>query len=108
MGKKGDKKMDSLADYKRMDNAKTLTMEYYFKDPEWFDKIDMGNGGTRFRVEKNDRTYESTGIQPIRCIKCSKPFQKLPVHRSYGTHTHLNINLFKGLLMEKGVCHECK
>jgi|TARA_B100000073_G_scaffold347529_1_gene362196 hypothetical protein len=105
MGKKGDKKMDSLT--KRQDRASRLTMEYYFKDPNWFDNIDFFEDR---RLKNYDISLKGkkTGIQPMRCIKCKKPFQKLPVHRGHRTHTYLSASLFDGVLMEKGVCHECK
>ena len=43
--------MDTILRYKRMSKANKLTMQYYFKDSEWFDMIVAGNGGTRVRVE---------------------------------------------------------
>ena len=100
--------MDTILRYKKMNKANKLTMEHYFKDPEWFDMIVMGNGGTRVRAEKYDMTYEATGIQPMRCIKCSKPFQKLPVSRNRRTHTYLNSDVFNGIILKKGGCHGCK
>ena len=100
--------MDTILRHRRMSKANKLTMEHYFKDPEWFDMIVMGNGGTRVRAEKYDMTYEATGIQPMRCIKCSKPFQKLPVCRNGRTHTYINRDLFDGIILKKGGCHGCK
>ena len=32
------KRARNVADYTKMDDANILTMKYYFKDPEWFDK----------------------------------------------------------------------
>jgi len=98
----------SQLEYGRMDKAKQDTMEFYFKDPEWFDKINYVDGRSKINMEKINKTYERTGIQPVRCTKCNRPFQKLPVHRSYGTHVHLSVSLFDGIILKKGVCHECK
>jgi len=94
--------------YDRMDKAKIDTMNFYFKDSDWFDKVNYVDGRSKINLEKINKTYGRTGIQPIRCIKCSKPFQKLPVPRPYGTHVHLSVSVFDGIILKKGVCHECK
>ena len=42
LGNKGEKQMaikDSIMGYERADKASRLTLEYYFKDPEWFDSM---------------------------------------------------------------------
>tara|TARA_Y100000590_G_C15344952_1_gene872892 strand:- start:274 stop:579 length:306 start_codon:yes stop_codon:yes gene_type:complete len=94
---------DSVIDYNKVDKATIDSLIFYFKDPEWFDK----------KLQSKEKQIKSIAnkyntIQPIRCIKCDLPFQKLPIHRISGTHVHLNRNLFNGIKLEKGVCHECK
>ena len=98
---------DSMIGYERANKANRLTMEHYFKDPNWFDNVDFFEDR---RAKKFAKTTNKNkiGIQPMRCIKCKLPFQKLSINRNGRTHIHLNRSLFDGIVLEKGICHGCK
>ncbi len=60
----------NVADYTKMDDANILTLEYYFKDPEWFDSMNYFED--RRKKKHIELGTESKSLQPKRCGQCSK------------------------------------
>jgi len=92
------------AEYEKLDTASILTMKHYFKDPEWFDSGLM-------RGENVSEGHRISGkvIQPKRCDKCSRVYQKsIRVDKYHPNITYLNTGLFKGIPLPKETCNECK
>ena len=95
------------SEIRKVSKADRLTLEYYFQDTDWFDNTD-------WKEERRSKSFNRTthnnkhGIQPQRCIKCRRPFQRLAVVRNYGNYVYLNRGVFEGVILEKGVCHGCK
>jgi hypothetical protein len=109
LGNKGEKQMAlkrerNIVEYENLDIASILTIEYYFKDPEWFDKK-----GIHAENISSGQRREKPAIQPKRCNKCNKAYQNsVRVDKSHSSTTYLNTGLFKGIPLIKDTCNECK
>lgn len=98
------KRARNIADYTKMDDANILTMKYYFKDPEWFDKK-----GVHAEKISDGQRQGTPVIQPRRCDKCSRVYQNsVRVDKYHPNITYLNTGLFKGIPLKKETCNECK
>lgn len=98
------KRARNVADYTKMDDANILTMKYYFKDPEWFDK-----SGVHAEKISDGQRQGTPVIQPRRCNKCSRVYQNsVRVDKYHPNITYLNTGLFKGIPLKKETCNECK
>lgn len=98
---------DSIMGYERADKASRLTLEYYFKDPEWFDSINYFED----RRKKNhiELGTESKSLQPKRCGQCRKVYQKsVRIDKFHPKITYLNREVFDGVRLIRETCHGCK
>lgn len=110
LGNKGEKQMaieGSTLSYERADKALRLTLENYFTSPDWFDNLNYFTD----RVKKKHIEYgtESRSLQPKRCNKCRKVYQKsIRIGKYYPKVTYLNREVFDGVRLIRETCHGCK
>ena len=85
----------STLSYERADKALRLTLENYFTDRRKKKHIELGT--------------ESKSLQPKRCNKCSKVYQKsVRIDKFHPKVTYLNREVFDGVRLIRETCHGCK
>lgn len=98
------KRERNIVEYENLDIASILTMEYYFKDPEWFDKK-----GIHAENISSGQRREKPAIQPKRCNKCNKAYQNsVRIEKNKPKITYLNSKVFANVRLIKDTCNECK
>jgi hypothetical protein len=99
--------MSTMADYERADKCIRLTLENYFKEPDWFDSIDYLDD--RRKKRHIESGIESKSLQPKRCDKCKRVYQKsVRIEKNKPKITYLNRQVFDGVRLIRETCNECR
>ena len=97
----------SILSYERADKASRLTLEHYFTSPDWFDNTNYFED--RRKKKHIELGTESKSLQPKRCNKCSKVYQKsVRIDKFHPKVTYLNREVFDGVRLVRENCNGCK